>query len=98
MTMKAYAVKYKLSLFNVVKLVKSGKLKSETVMEEGREKVYVIMDDHGISGEKEVKTGMQHAGEEGLEVRVIQLESEVQRLRREMDALKKDLVINSHCR
>jgi len=91
--MKAYAVKYKLSLFNVVKLVKSGKLKSETVMEEGREKVYVIMDDHGISGEKEVKTGMQHAGEEGLEVRVIQLESEVQRLRREMDALKKDLVI-----
>jgi len=86
--MKAYAVKHKLSLFNVVKLVKSGKLKSETVMEEGKEKVYVIADENEAVGVKEAGTGIQHTEEKGLEARVAQLEAEIKILRREMEALK----------
>ena len=36
-TIKAYAVKHKLSIFNVMKMVKSGKLKIEIAEENGKE-------------------------------------------------------------
>jgi len=88
MTMKAYAVKHKLSLFNVVKLVKSGKLKSETVTEEGKEKIYVIVDENEAGGVKEAVTRTQSTEEKGLEARVAQLEAEIKMLRREIDALR----------
>jgi len=37
-TLKAYAIKHKMSMFQVVKLVKSGKVKSETIEEEEEKK------------------------------------------------------------
>ncbi|BAF72464.1 hypothetical protein [Sulfurovum sp. NBC37-1] len=93
MTMKAYAVKHKLSLFNVVKLVKSGKLKSETVTEEGKEKVYIIADEHEVDTLKETETIGSHKKEEiELETRVSQLEAEVKVLQKEIEALKKALL------
>ena len=88
MTLKAYAVKNKMSLFNVVKLVKSGKVKSETVTEDGKEKVYIIVDDNETLTQKEVKTAAQENVQEALEVRVANLEAEVKLLRRELQALK----------
>jgi len=88
MTMKAYAVKHKLSLFNVVKLVKSGKVKSETVTEDGKETVYIIMDDNAPLTQNEVKTAPQENVQEALEIRVANLEAEVKLLRRELQALK----------
>ena len=86
--MKAYAVKHKLSLFNVVKLVKSGKVKSETVTEDGKEKVYIIVDDNETLTQKEVKTAPRENVQEVLETRVANLEAEVKLLRRELQALK----------
>jgi len=37
MSIKTYAARNKLSMFNVVKMIKAGKLKSETVEEAGKE-------------------------------------------------------------
>ena len=34
-TIKAYAVKHKLSIFNVIKMVKSGKVKTDFIEENG---------------------------------------------------------------
>ncbi len=34
-TIKAYAVKHKLSIFNVMKMVKTGKLKIDSIEENG---------------------------------------------------------------
>lgn len=44
-TLKAYALKHKLSLFNVVKMLKSGQIPSETVEENGKETVYILIDE-----------------------------------------------------
>ncbi|AKF24671.1 hypothetical protein YH65_04175 [Sulfurovum lithotrophicum] len=89
MTMKAYAVKHKLSLFNVVKLVKSGKVKSETVTEEGKETIYIIVDENNMTIAKEKEYEAQKDEDNELETRVTQLEAEVRALRREIEALKK---------
>ena len=51
-TIKAYAVKHKLSIFNVMKMVKSGKVKSEVFNEKGREVTYILFDEET---EKEIK-------------------------------------------
>ena len=52
LTMKAYAVKHKLSIFNVIKMLKSGKLKSMIEEEEGKEITYILLDNEI---EKEIK-------------------------------------------
>jgi len=89
MTLKKYAVKSKLSLFNVVKMVKSGELKSETVEENGKEVTYVLVDENetvkpakGTEEEKPLLTN------EALHELVLSLQEEVERLRREVDNLK----------
>ena len=41
LTIKAYATKHKLSIFNVVKMTKSGQLPTQTVEEDGKERVYI---------------------------------------------------------
>ena len=54
-TIKAYAVKHKLSIFNVMKMVKSKKLKSITLDENGKEQIYILIDD---AIEEEIKQGI----------------------------------------
>ncbi len=44
-TLQAYAVKHKLSVFNVIKMIKSNKLKSEEIEENGKKVLYIILDD-----------------------------------------------------
>ena len=43
-TIKAYAARRKLSIFNVVKMTKSGQLPTETVSENGKDVVYILID------------------------------------------------------
>ena len=88
-TIKAYAVSHKLSIFNVMKMVKSGKLKSEMVEERGKEVTYIIMDDNI---ESEIKKGIvevEKSGEAKLKVEMEMLTKEVALLRAEIEALKK---------
>ena len=89
MTLKAYAVKHKMSMFNVVKLVKNGKVKSETVEEDGKNVVY-IFEEAGLEltaeNDEAVNSEEKPAG---LLKRVAALENEVALLRKEIEDLKK---------
>jgi len=44
-SLREYAKRKKLSYFNVMKMVRNGDLKSETVYENGKDVDYIIMDD-----------------------------------------------------
>ncbi len=90
MTLKAYAVKHKMSMFNVVKLVKSGKVRSETVEEDGKNVIYIFEETAEL--EPSVENATPAGGEEkpeGLLRRVAALEEETGLLRKEIEALKK---------
>ncbi len=86
MTLKQYATKQKMSLFNVVKMVKSGALKSETVEENGKEVTYVLVDLSETAGMESSKDRAKTT--ETTEERITRLEDEVAMLRGELDALK----------
>lgn len=91
MTIKAYAVKHKLSIFNVMKMVKSGKLKTDSIEENGKEVTYIVLDE---TIEKEVQEGIVpiEEKERASEKEMIKLlQKEVRLLREELDALKKRL-------
>jgi len=89
-TLKAYAVKYKLSMFNVVKLVKNGKVRSETVEENGKNVVYILEENEPELPMMTKRTPMEKEEKpEGLLTRVSALESEIATLRKEIEALKK---------
>jgi len=92
MTLKAYAAKEKISLFHVVKKVKSGALASETVKENGREVTYVLTDT-AVAPSAEVQSATAASPAlvpetEDQTQRIDRLEEEVARLKRELDALK----------
>jgi len=86
MTLKQYAAKHKMSLFNVVKMVQSGALKSESVEENGKEVTYVLVDPSETASNKNKKDTAKKT--ETTQERVTRLEDEVARLRRELDTLK----------
>ena len=91
MTIKAYAVKHKLSIFNVMKMVKSGKLKTDSIEENGKEVTYIVLDE---TIEKEVQEGIVpiEEKERASEKEMMKLlQKEVRLLREELDALKKRL-------
>jgi len=90
-TIKTYAVKHKLSIFNVMKMVKSGKLKSEIVEENGKETTYILLDE---DIEKEIKEGIvpiEGKVEAALREEMKSLRKEIQLLREEIEVLKKRL-------
>ncbi len=91
LTIKAYAVKHKLSIFNVMKMVKSGKLKTEIVEENEKEMTYILLDE---AIEKEIESGIvpvEKQGELTLREIVNVLQKEVKLLREEIEVLKKKL-------
>ncbi len=90
-TIKAYAVKHKLSIFNVMKMLKSGKLKTEIIEENGKEITYILLDE---AIEKEIReqiVPMEHKEEFMLREEMKFLRKEIQLLRKDVDKLKKKL-------
>jgi hypothetical protein len=90
-TIKAYAVKHKLSIFNVMKMVKSGKLKIEIAEENGKEITYILLDE---VIEKEIVDSIvpiEEKEELTLKNIVKELQKEVKLLREEIEVLKKKL-------
>jgi len=86
LTIKAYAVKHKLSIFNVMKMVKSDKLKIEM-----KEITYILLDE---TIEKEIVDSIVPAEEKEeftLKNIVKELQKEVKLLREEIEVLKKRL-------
>jgi len=91
MTIKAYAVKHRLSIFNVVKMLKAGEIESETVEEDGKEVTYIVTND---KKEEEVSQKIikePKSNERALKDELSRLSNEVRALRAELEALKKSL-------
>ena len=90
-TIKTYAVSHKLSIFNVMKMVKSGKLKSEIIEKEGKEVTYILLDE---KIEDEIKEGIvtvEKTSQAKLQEEMKMLTDEVKLLRAEIELLKKKL-------
>ena len=85
-TMKAYALKHKLSLFNVVKMTKSGNILTETVMENGKDVVYILIDE---AVEKEVLEAIIPVENKAPYI----LRKENERLKKEIEKLKEEIIL-----
>jgi len=88
---KAYAVKHKLSIFNVMKMIKSGKVKSETFEEKGREVTYILYDDESENEIEEQIISRENKEEVQILESLRVLTQEVQALRKEIEDLKTKL-------
>ena len=90
LTIKAYAKRHKISIFNAMKSVREGSVRSETVLEEGKEVIYVLEDT--VEAEKqESRITAPEQAPISLENEIEQLKQEVAALRKELEALKKKL-------
>ncbi len=88
LTIKAYAVKHKLSMFDVVKMTKSGQVPTETVVENGKDVVYILLDD---TVEKTVqKSTVKEENKEPYSLRKenARLKKEIEKLKKEIERLK----------
>ena len=86
LSIKAYAAKHKLSIFNVVKMTKSGQVPTETVVENGKDIVYIVLDD---DVEKKIKKSIIQ--EENKEP--YSLKKENARLKKEIEKLKEEIAL-----
>ncbi len=90
-TIKAYAVKHKLSIFNVMKMLKSGKVKSEVFNEKGREVTYILFDEETEKEIKEQIVPMEQKEDLMLREEIKFLRKEIQLLREDVEVLKKKI-------
>lgn len=87
-TIKAYAIKHKLSIFNVVKMIKSGQIRTENVLENGMDVAYIALDK---DIEDEIVKGIvpQEKKEPyGLRKENALLKKEIEKLKLEISMLK----------
>ncbi len=86
LSIKAYAVRHKLSIFNVIKMTKSGQLPTESIVENGKDVVYILIDD---AVENKVKKSI--VKEENKEPYSLRKENE--RLKKEIEKLKEEIAV-----
>lgn len=88
-SIKAYAKKHKLSIFNVVKMVKTGQIPTQSVEEDGKDVIYILIDD---AVEEEVSNAIVKKDETepySLRKENMRLKKEIEKLKQEIEALKK---------
>ena len=90
-TIKAYAVKHKLSIFNVMKMVKAGKVKSEVFNEKGREVTYILFDEETENEMKAQIVPMEQKDDLMFREELKFLRKEIQLLKEDVAELKKRL-------
>ncbi|HEO99293.1 MAG TPA: hypothetical protein ENO02_08350 [Epsilonproteobacteria bacterium] len=88
LTIKAYAKRHKISIFNVMKMVREGSVKSETVLEDGKEVIYILEDQAQKESTKSQITQCDQTPL-SLENEIEALKKEVATLRKELEALKR---------
>ena len=91
MTLKAYAVKHKLSIFNVMKMVKAGKVQSEVFQEKGRDVTYILFDEEMEKEIREQIVPMEKKEDLMLKEEIKFLRKEIQLLKEDVAELKKRL-------
>lgn len=88
-TIRAYAIKHKLSIFNVVKMIKSGQIPTEKVLENGKDIIYILIDKEDAENESAKAIVPQESREPyGLRKENALLKKEVEKLKLEIAALK----------
>lgn len=87
-TLKAYALKHKLSLFNVVKMVKSGEMLSETVKENDKDVLYIVVDETIKTGSENVEVKEKMNESYRLKKENLRLKQEIIELQAKIAALK----------
>jgi len=90
LSIKAYAKRHKLSLFNVVKMTKSGQVPTETVVENGKDVVYILLDD---DVEKDVEKKVKNSIVQEENKEAYSLRKENARLKKEIEKLKEEIAI-----
>ena len=85
LTLKAFANKQKLSIFNVMKMVREGSVTHRSELENGKEVIYIIED----------KTKQEEVSDKISRPLKLQnsLEKEIETLKREIALLRKDIGI-----
>jgi len=93
-TLRAYAQLHKLSYFNVMKMVRTNKVKSVTVEENGKEVQYILMDEEQEQ-ERDVtqKIEANAASKMSLEEENEALKKEILRLNAELEKCNKRTVL-----
>jgi len=91
-TIKEYAVSHKLSIFNVVKMVKSGKLKSKVIEESGKEVTYIVLDESNEENIKSQIIPLHEKKEAQLRLEVEAVKKELRLLKKEIEEIKKVIV------
>ena len=86
-TVKAYARKHKLSIYNVIKMTREGTLKSEKVEENGKEVVYILTDDE--TEEQLASEIIPQNPPKSLKEENLLLKAEIKRLKEELAKCKK---------
>ena len=86
-TIKEYATKNKISIFNVMKMVKSQKLKTISEVVDGKEIVYIV-DDNLAEKSTNTQDISKVEATKSLEDEVESLKQEVAKLRSELNRLK----------
>ena len=89
LSIKAYAAKHKLSIFNVVKMTKSGQVPTETVVENGKDVVYILLDDNVEEKVKKSIVQKEHKEPYSLRKENARLKKEIEKLKEEIALLKK---------
>ena len=86
-SVKAYARKHKLSIYNVIKMTREGTLKSEKVEENGKEVVYILVDDE--TEEQLASEIIPQNPPKSLKEENLLLKAEIKRLKEELAKCKK---------
>ncbi len=90
-TIKAYALKHKLSVFNVMKMIKSRKLQTEILEENGKEVTYLLLDkETELEVEKSI-VPIEQGLDSDIQREMKMLTNEVRLLREEIEILKNKL-------
>lgn len=90
LTIRQYATRYKLSTFNVVKMTRSGELKTETIQEDGRESILILVDEADESAVEKKLEESQRAPR-GLRAENMLLKKEIARLKEQLARCKRNI-------
>jgi len=88
MTIKAYAVKHKLSIYNVMKMARTGKLNTEIVEENGKEVTYILVEEAQEAAIQEQILPLNAKEDRTVEEEIALLKAEVTLLKKEVAKLK----------
>lgn len=88
-SIKAYAAKHKLSIFNVIKMTKSGQLATENVLENGKETVYILLDKDLENRMEKIVVREESKAPYSLKKENERLKKEILKLKEEIARLKK---------